>query len=394
MPALPASISAELANDVYLLTRLSNLQDAYSTLNVKYGDLFSNEFSDNNLLKGKTGGPGIIKCRTAFGFTLIGKGRFEGNAFMLFRGTQYLADWITNLNITVSRSTCGQPVHDGFNASFKSMQPKLIEFMNALPKTKPITIHCIGHSLGGALATVCAEWIVNAYGMHPYLYTYGSPRVGLVGFADTCTKRVGNSNIYRAYHKTDIVPFIPIWPFIHTPNRGQDYYLPSPGNYPSAEYHSMDHYIESVSGKSWQVLGGLKPEKKSDEGIANWLKENTPLSMTITTIEWLNHALIYVLKKCVQGAEWLISDAFTSSFTLMDKLAYILSQGINLAETISSWVVYLVHKIMRILGYGRMVEAAEMTRDFIQTILVQLQHRLNQYAKEALSQALVKGRAI
>jgi triacylglycerol lipase len=392
MPALNPFLIASLARSVYRLTELGSLSLAIEELNRTYTNQFS--FSETNLLKGKTGGPGIIKCQTAFGFTLIGEGALDGHYFMLLRGTNYLADWLTNLNITVSRSTSGQPVHDGFNAAFKSMQPKLTEFMNALPKTKPVTIHCVGHSLGGALATVCAEWVVNSYGMHPYLYTFGSPRVGMVGFADTCTKRVGNSNIFRAYHKTDIVPFIPVWPFIHTPYRSQDYYIPSPGNYPSAEYHSMVHYIESVKGKSWQVLGGLKPEQKSDEGIANWLKQNTPLSMTITNIEWLNHALIYVLKKCVQGAEWLISDAFTSSFTLMDKLAYILSKGVNLAETISSWVVYLIHKIMRILGYGRMVDAAEMTRDFIQTILVQLQQRLNQYAKAALSQALVKGNAI
>jgi len=170
MPALSPSITAELADDVYMLTRLPTLEAAYNELNNKYGDLFA--FSDSNLLKGKTGAATFIKSRTAFGFTLVGKGRYDRNAFMLFRGTQYLADWLTNFNISVSRSAGGQPVHDGFNVAFKSMRPKLTEFMNSLPKDKRVTVHCIGHSLGGALATVCADWIVSSYGVHLYVYTF------------------------------------------------------------------------------------------------------------------------------------------------------------------------------------------------------------------------------
>lgn len=389
---LSALQSASLAQDVYALTQYNSLDESLIFLNNKYRDTFA--FEKNNLLKGKTGGPGIIKCQTAFGFTLIGKSRFEGNIFLLFRGTQYLADWLTNLNISVSRSACGQPVHDGFNKAFISMRPKLTEFMNSLQKDKITAVHCIGHSLGGALATICADWVRNSYSIHPYLYTFGSPRVGLVGFADACTKSVGSSKIFRAYHKTDIVPFIPPWPFIHTPNLGLDYYLPSPGTFPGAEYHSMDNYIKSVRGQSWEALGRLRPEVTTDDGIANWLKQNTPLSMTITTIEWLNHALVYVLNKCVRGAEWLVSDSFTNGFTLMDKLAYILHKGVNLAETISEWVVYLMRKIMRLLGHGDIVEAADLTRNFIRSTLTQLQFRLNQFAKEALSQAMVDGRAI
>lgn len=147
--------SASLAQDIYALTQYNSLEESLIFLNNKYRDAFT--FDTNNLLKGKTGGPGIIKCQTAFGFTLIGKGRFEDHIFLLFRGTRYLADWLTNGNTTVSRSACGQPVHDGFNQSFISMRPQLTQFMNALPKGKVPSVHCIGHSLGGALATLCAN---------------------------------------------------------------------------------------------------------------------------------------------------------------------------------------------------------------------------------------------
>lgn len=177
--SLPPSFSARLARDVYALTNQPSLELAYRQLNADYQGLFS--FSSNDLLKGKTGGPGLIKCRTGFGFTLVGQGRLQGHVFFLFRGTQYLADWLTNFNITVSRSSYGQPAHDGFNLAFRSMKPKLQEFIK---HAEGATVHCIGHSLGGALATLCAEWLVSSCSIKPYLYTFGSPRVGLQGFAD------------------------------------------------------------------------------------------------------------------------------------------------------------------------------------------------------------------
>ena len=391
MAALVPTLTAQLARDVYALTKRRTIEEAITDLNLAYGDLFT--FADDNLVKGTTGGPGIIKCQTAFGFTVLGKGKLQGHAFMLFRGTQYLADWLTNGNISVSRSNYGNPVHDGFNSTFKSMLPQLTNFMSLIAKSKVHTIHCIGHSLGGALATICTEWVHNAYGTKPYLYTYGSPRVGLIGFSDMCTKRIGSERIFRVYHKTDVVPCIPTWPFIHTPNEGKDYYLPSPGFLVGAEYHGMDHYVNSVSNKDWGSLG-LKPERKTDEDIALWLQKDTPVSLTNATLEWLSHGIAYVLNKCVSGASWLVSGACTTSFTLMDQLSYILSTGVNLAENISKWVIFLIRKILRLMGHRDIVEAADLTQTFIRTILLRLQERVNQIARTALSDALVKGRAV
>lgn len=382
--------AAELANDVYALSRQPTTQKALDYLNLKHGEVF--KFSDNNLLKGKTGGPGFIKCRTGFGFLLLGDGPLKCDAFIIFRGTQYLADWLTNLNVTLSRSSYGQPAHDGFNQAFKSMQPKLRDFIT---QTRGRTVHCIGHSLGGAIATLCAEWLVSANGIKPHLYTFGSPRVGLQGFADMCTKNVGCGRIYRVYHKTDIVPCIPIWPFIHTPSSGKDYYIPSPGMIPTATYHDMGKYIDSVDEKNdWGLLGALKEGQKTDSGIEQWLKQSAPLSMTLSTLEWLNHAIAYVIRKCMAGAAHVISQGASSSFTIMDRLALIIEKGVNLAETVSRWVIYLLRKILSLLGYKPAVDAADVTRHFVRQLLVDLQHKVNQFARQALSNTLVQGRAI
>ena len=392
MTELTPRLSASLAEGVYGLTKNESIEGAIKDLNVLFKDVAG--FSEDAMLKAKTGGPWFIKCRTGFGFTLIGKGKYAGQAFILFRGTQYAADWLTNGNLSVSRSASGQPIHDGFNLTFKTMEPKLKEFMGSLMKNKITQIHCIGHSLGGALATICADWIRSSYKIKPYLYTFDSPRVGLMGFADYCTKSIGTKRIFRAYHKTDVVPFIPTWPFIHTPNAGVDYYLPSPGVLPWKTYHGMDKYVESVSGKNWAALAALDVEKKTESGIVQWLKSSSPVGLTITAMEWLNQALVYVLKKCFNGAAWVISGAMGTSFTLMDQLAYVLKKSIDISEGISSLVMHLIRKIMEILGMKRTLKTVDMTREFIRNIFMWLQAKANEYARAALSDVLVKGRAI
>lgn len=392
MTEFSAYQAAVLADDVYALTKLVSLEHAIKYIESEYRGVFC--FGEKDVLKARTGGPGIIKCRTAFGFTLLGQGELKGHAVILFRGTQYLADWLTNLNFGVSSTISGEPVHDGFNQSFKSMESQLKEFMNFIIKQRVHTIHCIGHSLGGALATICGDWIRSAYKQKPYIYTFGSPRVGLYTFASRCTTKIGSQRIFRAYHKTDIVPCIPVWPYIHTPNSGQDYYLPSPGIVPMAEYHGMDHYIDSVDGKGWDVLGGLREADKNENSIKRWLTDKTPIGLTITSIEWLNRALIFILDKCLDGAAWMISKSFKNSFTLMDQLAYILHKGINLAETTSAWVLHLIRKIMQVIGMKKAVETADLTHQFIRAILSHLQHKINQYTRSVLSKVLVKGRAV
>lgn len=392
MNDLDPQTSALLAKDVYALTDFNTLEKAFVFLKSRYGDVF--RYSENDLLQGVSGGFGPLKCRTAFGFSVVGKGPLKGNAFIIFRGTSYLADVLTDLNCSVSSSSTGKPLHDGFNKSFKSMESQLAKFMTSKAMNGIHTVHCIGHSLGGALATICGDWIQSTYKRKPYIYSFGCPRVGLYTFASTCTNRIGSERIFRAYHKTDIVPCIPPWPFSHTPISGVDYFLPSPGIIPIGEYHRMKHYVESVSGRSWKSLSSLRDIVRDDNGIASWLKDKSFVGLTISSIEWLNQALIFVLKKCFDGVAWLISETFSSTFTLMDQLAYILNKGIDLANAVSDWVLYLIKKILQVIGMNDDIEMAELSVQFIRMVLQNLQLRVNRYAKDALSKTMVDGRAI
>ena len=392
MDHLNPSQATKLAQDVYAFTKMSSYDMAMKFLKAEYGNNFT--FCDQSVLKGKTGGPWMLKCRTAFGIVMIGKGAYKGHAYIIFRGTQYLADWLTNLNILISRSHTAQPVHDGFNTAFKSMQPLLMPYISAFGKENIHSVHCVGHSLGGALATLCGDWLKTNYKRATGIYTVGGPRVGLYDFSQSCSASVGKQNIFRLYHKTDIVPMIPPWPFVHTPLNGPDFYLPSPGIVPGAEYHDTQKYRESVQGRTWSSLANLREREKSDSQIEAWLKKSKPIAFGFEAMSWLNRAILYVLKKCMLGAAWLISKAAGTTLNLIDQLAIILKKGIDLSKSISGWVLMLIRKIMQLLGLGKVVELADLTRNFIRNIFTRLMQKANGVAKNALSQALVKGRAI
>ena len=110
----PAKVAAALARDVYALTKYKTQKLALSALNNLYKSNLA--FADDNLLTATTGGPPGFKVSTGFGFVLLGKSKaLKGHAFIIFRGTQYLADWLTNGNLTTSRSESGFLVHDGFH---------------------------------------------------------------------------------------------------------------------------------------------------------------------------------------------------------------------------------------------------------------------------------------
>lgn len=386
--------SAQMAKDVYALTEFNTLEKAYAYLYSKYGNSFEVDI-DNDLLKGKTGALGPLKCRTAFGFTLIGKGPLSGNAFVVFRGTHYLADWLTDGNVAISSSTTGKSIHDGFNKTFRSMELQLMRFMDKVSDHNIRAIHCVGHSLGGALATICGEWIKNVYNRKSFIYTFGSPRVGLHAFANACTSDIGQKNIFRVYHKTDIVPCVPTWPFYHVPSTGKDYFLYSPGIIPLGEYHKMENYVKSVSKYSgWAGLTYQPTIAKNEESIKRWLTEEGPGGVTISALDWLESAINWVLEKVFKGALWVISNAFSTTFTLLDKIAYMLHKGVEMSGDASMWVVYLIRKIIRILGGSEKIEKENLSLTFLRYVFQRLMQRVNQYVKDAMSHMLVEGRAV
>jgi len=204
--------------------------------------------------------------------------RNQHEILIAVRGTITGADQATDAN--ASKTACNHlgQVHSGFLHTYRSFEPVIQKHKALFPDAA--MIHCVCHSLGGALATLSASFIKIEYGGRLVkLYTFGSPRVGDKTFARKVTQSLGKNNIYRVYHDCDPVSKVPLnghhWA---VPSAYENYFhVPMAGESEDTAYriifnagtssnslktrlahmanaHRMTNYINSVRGKSWSSL--------------------------------------------------------------------------------------------------------------------------------------------
>lgn len=160
----------------------------------------------------------------------------EGGIFIVFRGSESSFDWDTNFATRQERaefdqkiiqdaivdtedkekvypyeggSRSGAMMHRGFVAAYFSVRDEIHDYMKKHPISTAIVT---GHSLGGALATLCAVDIQYNFSdtvKTIEAYTFGAPKVGNDGFRDSFNRRVPSS--YRFVYGMDIVPELPRW---------------------------------------------------------------------------------------------------------------------------------------------------------------------------------------
>jgi hypothetical protein len=154
----------------------------------------------------------------------------NNDVVVAIRGTDGIWEWIHDAEfLTVPcpfPGGAGQ-TEDGFTALYKSLRiavdPASTTVTNAL-KTPPPTLNfqqpigsvtIIGHSLGGALATLLALDVAsNTNFKDPIVFTYASPRTGDAQFANTYDQVVPNTS--RITNRLDIVPKVPFQPpYVH-----------------------------------------------------------------------------------------------------------------------------------------------------------------------------------
>lgn len=152
-----------------------------------------------------------------------------GAKLIVFRGTDShsLYNWVENMHywrtdfsIPFPNAT-GALVHTGFVASYNqsTLRANLTEAMKSMQRWHPwAPLYVVGHSLGGALATLCALDMKFTFKLKDVrVYTFGSPRVGNKEFVDYFDWQVQES--FRMTHNRDIVPSVPlqIMGFRHVP---------------------------------------------------------------------------------------------------------------------------------------------------------------------------------
>lgn len=135
--------------------------------------------------------------------------------YIVFRGSSSLRDWISNLQFWHEDVKKSKPygnlnsdveVHTGFINQYKLVRCIIIK---KIEEFKPKKIIVTGHSLGGALSTLCAVDIqYNFSDIDISCVTFGSPRVGNKYFVNSFNKRIPNS--LRFVNCDDIVTKVPM----------------------------------------------------------------------------------------------------------------------------------------------------------------------------------------
>lgn len=137
-----------------------------------------------------------------------------------FRGTQPLSleDWLTDLDIAHvdAPDLCKDcTVHAGFNYAYSILSPAVIDAVEACLEAAPnSTVTIIGHSLGGAIASLFAVRLATGCQGHCkapsspiQVFSYGAPRLGNEHFAQFYNSILPNS--WRIQHNKDVVPHLP-----------------------------------------------------------------------------------------------------------------------------------------------------------------------------------------
>ena len=143
---------------------------------------------------------------------------FEKSFVVAFRGSEEtgVADWITNLKFIQTdypyvKSDEDVEVHWGFLEAYSSVREAVIQTIKNDDHTRVI---CTGHSLGGALAVLCALDVQhNVPGKKVTVYTLGGPKVGNQAFTKLYNKHVPNT--FRLVNGSDGVPKLPFGPYHH-----------------------------------------------------------------------------------------------------------------------------------------------------------------------------------
>ena len=133
-----------------------------------------------------------------------------GDSFVIaFAGSESSTDWLMN-SIVKRASFHGCAVHCGFLIQYNSVRHQIMAYLGSM---RPQSIICSGHSLGGALATLCALDLA-LLGHNTICVTFGSPRVGCDRFAKQFATKVQSST--RVAHWMDPVTYVPMR-FTHVP---------------------------------------------------------------------------------------------------------------------------------------------------------------------------------
>lgn len=140
-----------------------------------------------------------------FGYIL----QSDEESILVFRGTDSDIDWVADAvfyQVPYPYVKGEGKVHGGFLSIYDSCRDDIIEIIKTIDPLKKLYI--TGHSLGGALATLCTLDLEQVFPQKDIiLYNYASPRVGDLDFMNLFYQY--NPNAIRFVNHFDLVPHLP-----------------------------------------------------------------------------------------------------------------------------------------------------------------------------------------
>jgi hypothetical protein len=160
------------------------------------------EEANRSVVAGAVANPG--------GFGFVARVKNTDEFLVSIRGTQTPEEWAKNFT-AVPNPWSEVPgfgfVHLGFEQLWRRVRGSVFQGLRNAPKGARITI--VGHSLGGAMATLGAADIKRNLGrdVNVDLWTVGCPRVGFMRFRNNFNNLIPKN--FRVVNQGDVVPHVP-----------------------------------------------------------------------------------------------------------------------------------------------------------------------------------------
>jgi hypothetical protein len=133
-------------------------------------------------------------------------------AIVFFTGTTHFSEWLDDFDffqenpksITSDKMVL---VHNKMFKIYNSLRIELLSEIKNIINEDTVLISC-GHSLGGALSTLCYfDFVVNNVAPKRTLYSFASPRLGNVAFVNVLNKE---KTVFRVANSDDLAVNVPL----------------------------------------------------------------------------------------------------------------------------------------------------------------------------------------